>query len=156
MTNLQLKVTLSAYTKGVIPDTSQFLTDAPDDGNIYGRQNNEWVEINQVAGDNLILSDNSGLILNREGNTVELSIDNQFLTEDEFKNLSQVDPNAIYYIKEDPIQLFINGDTAFTDGYFDQILQEQIPSAYNEIINGGSASTINFDLIMIPLNSLGE
>jgi hypothetical protein len=38
---INLKVKLSAYTKGIIPDYSNFVTEAPNDGKIYARKDKE-------------------------------------------------------------------------------------------------------------------
>lgn len=54
MTNVKVKlnVKLQAYTKGIIPDVSKFIEDAPIDNMVYGRLNGEWVELSDL--DNIL------------------------------------------------------------------------------------------------------
>lgn len=59
---IKLKVKLRAYTRGVIPDVSKFIEDAPQDGILYGRRDGQWLNIDDVLENNIVLVDpGSGL-----------------------------------------------------------------------------------------------
>jgi hypothetical protein len=58
----KLNVKLSAYTKGFIPDVSEFIKDAPKDGVLWGRQDGEWVNVDDVLQNNIVLVDEDSSI----------------------------------------------------------------------------------------------
>lgn len=143
---INLQVTLSAYTKGIIPDVSGFITDAPADGNIYGRQNNEWVDINiDYHGFQIQLEQNSGLILNQlDPTTVTLAVNQWFGYINNLPNV--LDNETIYYtIENDKPNLFIGGSTAFDEDDLNI-----------NLFNGGTSNTINFQVNTIAMNSGGQ
>lgn len=163
--DIKLTAKLSAYTKGIIPkklsDLDQdidYIKEAPDDGKIYGRQDKAWVEVNpKGSGDNIDLISNSGLISRRDGDIVYLGLDQKILSKSEYDKLQSLDENTTYYII-DPAKpdLFLNGGTAFSNGFIDDILEEEIESQFKYEISGGDSQSKVFDLQILPLDALGE
>lgn len=41
MSDIKLNVKLSAYSKGVIPDVSEYIKEAPEDGKLYARKDKQ-------------------------------------------------------------------------------------------------------------------
>ena len=41
MSDIKLNVKLSAYSKGVMPNVSNYLTEAPEDGKLYARKDRQ-------------------------------------------------------------------------------------------------------------------
>ena len=143
--NIKFNVKLSAYTRGIIPDVSEFIKDAPADGKIYGRKDNNWVNIkDQILDQQIIVEKGSGLNLTQlEGNKQALSIRQQILN----KLPDIFEDDTTYYIVENTPDLYINGGTAYSDGeneYVDVI-------EYGQIILGGA----NFVLDLLPTNNEG-
>lgn len=62
---INLKVKLSAYTRGILPTKLSQLEndiDAPINGKLYGRRDGNWVDIDDVLENNIVLVDEgSGL-----------------------------------------------------------------------------------------------
>ena len=143
MSNIKLRVKLSAYSKGIIPDVSKFIEDAPVDDKVYGRKNNEWVDIKaDVLDQQIIVEKGSGLnITHIEPNIDSLSI-RQAIIENE-KEI--IDEDTTYYLIENTPDLYIVGGTAFLD-----------EDRYNQEIIGGNASTTLFDEVLLPINSEGK
>lgn len=58
MADIKLKVKLAAYSKGVIPDVSKYIEEAPEDGNLYARKDKQWesIEIPEVQSTSLIIT----------------------------------------------------------------------------------------------------
>lgn len=144
MEDIKLKVKLSAYTKGTLPDN--LVSDAPKDNFIYGRKNGEWIDIRlSEVGQIIRLPLNSGLTLEKtdQDNIYLLSINQKILNELPTELLD----DTTYYIIENKPELFINGGTAYSDGDDDTITEEE----YNEVILGGS----NYTLELLPINNKG-
>lgn len=149
MNNLiKIKVNIRAYSNGVLPDVSKFIEDAPNDNNIYGRQDNKWVIIDGKSfGDEVELLDNSGLILNKEGNVAYLGIDQYIGT----SLPNTLDNNKTYYIDENTIDIYINGGTPF-----DSDVSSEFGDIYQLSYFGGNPNTINWIYNLLPLNCEGE
>ncbi len=93
MTNVKVKlnVKLQAYTKGIIPDVSKFIEDTPLDNKVYGRFNNEWIELTDL--DSLL---------------------NEWIgTKDELPD--ELNENTKYVIIENKPDIVIIGGTAFSN-----------------------------------------
>lgn len=92
MTNVKVKlnVKLQAYTKGIIPDVSKFIEDAPIDDKIYGRYNGEWHEI----------IDSEELLNEWVGKESELP--------------DELEPTKKYFIIENKPDMIIIGGTAYS------------------------------------------
>ena len=148
--NIKLNVKLSAYTKGIFPDTSKFITDAQGsidhDDRLYGRKNDEWVDIkNEFLDQEIIVEEGSGLnLIKLEGNKSSLSIRQKIIKN---KNLI-IEEDTTYYLTENTPDIYINGGTAFSDGNN----EFTDTSEYGQIIIGGRS---NIDIILLPLNSKG-
>lgn len=143
MSNIKLKVKLSAYSKGIIPDVSKFIEDAPVDNKVYGRKNNEWVDIKaDVLDQQIIIEKGSGLNIKH----IEPNIDSLSVRQSVITNQKEiVDEDTTYYLIENTPDLYIVGGTAFLD-----------EDGYNQKIIGGNASTTIFDETLLPINSEGK
>ena len=76
MTDIKLKIKLSAYTKGILPDTSDFVIDTPQDDKVYGRKNRQWVDLtHELDKTRLMTDENSGIKLEQpEIDTYKISL----------------------------------------------------------------------------------
>lgn len=103
--DIKLNIKLRAYTRGIIPDTSNFIQEAPDDGEAYVRMNKSWVNIKDIITDQIIeVAENSGLTLTQKeenSNTYILST-NEVVCED-LPNVLQ--ENVTYYIPDDVLNV---------------------------------------------------
>ena len=174
MDNIKLKVKLSAYTKGAIPhkvseliNDEHFIPEAPNDGQIYARQNNEWRNIKDAQErQEVITHEKSGIIINEvDLNTIDISLDKW---EGNFSDLPDIlNEGTIYFVAEDRVDLILIGGTAYSDGWYDDEFDDETdkdfikdsyePSEYDDIIfYGGTASTAQFELELIPVNCKGE
>lgn len=178
MENIKLRARLSAYTKGILPSKISeleqdidYITDVPDDGSIYMRRHNEWVRVVEDdepsenpeepinPGETIIggitLAENSGLKLVRDNGKNIISVKQQVLIDSEIPSDFECEEDTTYYIVETTPNTYINGGTAFSDGYTDSILDEEVESEYTQIIFGGNCNQRNFDVMLKPLNSKG-
>lgn len=62
MSDIKLNVKLSAYSKGVIPNISNYLTEAPEDGKLYARKDKQWesIDISEIESSSLIITKDGG------------------------------------------------------------------------------------------------
>lgn len=158
MEPIRIRAKLSAYTKGLIPtkvsqleNDEEYITEAPKDEFAYARKDGEWLKLDSTEfGDNIELLDNSGLILEKDGNKAKLKIDQFVLKQEEFDRLSSIDENATYYTYERTPDLYVNGGTAFSDGDNEYVDLSQ----YGIEMNGGKAHS-NFELELLPINAKG-
>ena len=62
MSDIKLNVKLSAYSKGVIPNVSNYLTEAPEDGKLYARKDKQWesIDISEIESSSLIITKDGG------------------------------------------------------------------------------------------------
>ena len=158
MTDIKLKVKLSAYTKGVVPtklsqleNDENYITEAPKDEFAYARKDGKWLKLDSVEfGDNVGLLDKSGLLLKKEGNKAWLGIDQKILNQEDFDQLTSLNENTTYYTYERTPDLYVNGGTAFSDGSNEFVDINQ----YGLEINGGKAIS-NYELKLLPINAKG-
>lgn len=153
---IKLNVRLSAYTKGALPDLSQYLTDAQGsidkDDKVYARKNGEWVDIKTLDSDEqfIIAQPGSGLDLIQD----EVELNNYYISirqkTGKLSDIQHFEDDTTYYILDEQPEEYINGGTAFSDGNNDFIDS----SEYQYNINGGQAHAI-FELELLPINSKG-
>ena len=151
--DIKIKAKLNAYTKGIIPDVSEFIKDVKDDGNVYVRKYGEWVEANNALKNEIIrVAENSGLnlVYDATDNSYTLSIRKEELTQTEFEELTQLESDTTYYVEEQTANVFDDGGTAFSDGNNEFVYHSEFTSE----VNGGNADSIA-NIIMNPLNSKG-
>lgn len=157
--DIKIKAKLQAYTKGILPtklsqleNDVDFIEDAQGsidkDGKYYVRHDGQWVDITppEPSTSDIILADNSGLNLEKDGEYRKLSI--RQVTSDEYP--STIEEDTTYYIVENTPDVYINGGTAFSDGNNDYVDS----SEYQFNINGGNANA-QFDLDLLPINAKG-
>lgn len=144
---INLKVKLSAYTKGIIPDYSNFVTEAPNDGKIYARKDKEWVDIkDEYQGYKVVVGENSGLDIKHIDNaTDELSIRQWVGLESELPSILESD-KTYYTIDNTLPNYYLLGGTAYSE-------EEE---SFEQIMQGGTAITRNFDITLQAMNSRGE
>lgn len=158
--DIKIKAKLNAYTKGIIPtkvsdlfNDLEFISDVKNDGNVYIRRYGEWVEANNALKNEVIrVAGNSGLnlVYNPEDNSYTLSIRKEDLTQTEFEQLTQLEPDTTYYVAEQTPNTFDDGGTAFSDGNNEFIDFNE----FTDIVDGGDRNSIA-NIIMNPLNSEG-
>ena len=142
--DIKLKVKLSAYSNLSLPN---YLTDAPSDDKLYGRRDGEWVEIDSIQGTSIVVDDTSGLSLEDIDEHKKLLKIKQYIGIEP----ETYEDDTTYYIIDLTPNLFINGGTAFSDGYEEL----SIDSQYIDYIDGGKANTADYDLELLPLNAKG-
>lgn len=150
-TDIQIKVKLRAYTKGIIPDVSEFIKDAPLDGNTYGRQDGKWINIKDAFSQKDIeLAENSGLNLDYDSSNYQytLGIRKYEINESELPNVLEAD--TTYYVVSDHPNIFIHGGTAFSNGNNEYVSLPQFTST----LYGGTSSD-NPERKFYPINSEG-
>lgn len=164
MENIKLRAKLSVYSKNVLPtklsDLDQdldYITEPPvdEDDSAWARKNGEWVKVEEYAGSNIHLDEDSGLNLVRKETESLISIRQKILKDSEITDDFEYEDDTTYYIVDTTPQIFINGGTAFSDGYTDEILEEEIPAEYNCILSGGLSNQKEYDLILLPIDSKG-
>lgn len=89
---IRLHAKLHAYSKGVIPDVSNFIDDAPQDNVVYARLNGQWVPLTNL----------------------EDVLKEPYLTDEEL-NESVLEEGNKYNIIEDIPDLVVCGGTAFSN-----------------------------------------
>lgn len=89
---IRLRARLQAYSKGVIPDVSKFIDDAPQDNIVYARLNNQWAPLTNLDD---VLKES-------------------YLTEDELVK-EELKEGAKYNIIENVPDLVISSGTAFSN-----------------------------------------
>lgn len=152
MDNIKIKVKLTAYTKGIIPDTSNFIEDVPENSEgVYLRKHKEWVPLNSEVKDQFIIAEEgSGLEITPIQGTKNSNIKIKQLLAEIIPEY--IEDDTTYYIIENTPDIYINGGTAFSDGNNEFIDL----SEYNILLEGGGATTYNYDLNALPLNAKGE
>lgn len=154
MSDIKLKIKLSAYTKGVLPTKVSDLTndinlisEAPKDGAVYARKNNEWVDLGiELDKVRVIADEDSGIIVEQpEFDTFKIKL-NEW--KGHAKDLpEQLDPGCTYYVIDAEPEIIVNSGTAYTD----ENDEEEVVS-----VSGGNANTTHFDNEFTPLNAKGE
>ena len=147
--NIKIKVKLSAYTKGALPDISNLIPDTPKDGRVYGRKNNQWVDINDELDKTDIITDlQSGIELELVGpNTYRIAQKRWEGYEDELPE--KLEDGTTYYIIENKGQkadVFVQSGTSYSEDN----------GEIKQVLTGGNASTTEFDYVMLPMNARGE
>ena len=143
---INLKVKLSAYTKGIIPDVSKFIEDAPNDGHIYARVDGKWICVLDVQPDEIVLYNNAGLDLRKiDKHTSAISVRQWVGKESE---LPEIEDNKTYYVieKNRPNTIIVGG-TAYT-------ATEDEPEYVQTIYGGNCRSSHTIECK--PMNSKGE
>lgn len=146
---INLKVKLSAYTRGILPTKLSQLEndiDAPKDGRLYGRRDAQWVDIDDVLENNIVLVDEgSGLDrIEIDKSRIKLNVRKW---EGHIKNLpSTIEKDKVYYAYEDMPDIIITGGTAYSDEN----------EEYGYIFSGGNSKTAKFDITFKPMNAKGE
>ena len=157
MPNINIKAKLKAYTK-----IDNIITDAPKDGEIYGRKDGEWEKIKieiplsptEIQPTEPTENGASGLNIEKlDINNYRIGIRKWENSKEEFEKLTHLQSDTTYYVREATPNVFINGGTAFDDGT-DGFIQDY--SSYNAIIRGGSASTTVFTEEYHTTNARGE
>ena len=146
---INLKVKLSAYTRGILPTKLSQLEndiDAPKDGRLYGRRDGQWLDIDDVLENNIVLIDEgSGLDrIEIDKSRIKLNVRKW---EGKKENLpAKLENDKVYYVYENRPDIFIIGGTSYSDEN----------EEYMQIISGGTCNTTNFEMICYPMNSKGE
>ena len=142
----KLNVKLSAYTKGFIPDVSEFIKDAPKEGVLWGRQDGEWVNVDDVLQNNIVIVDEDSSIerIEIDKSTIKLKMKEWIGKQVDFPETLQ--PYYTYYTYDEKPDLFLLGGTAYSDE----------DSEYGDILYGGNARTLSFTSELIPMNAKGE
>lgn len=155
---IKLKVKLRAYTRGVIPDVSKFIEDAPQDGILYGRRDGQWLNIDDVLENNIVLVDpGSGLDkVEIDKSRIKLSIRQWTGSNEEYEALPDLQNDKVYYVYDSrEIQFYLDGGTAFTDS--DVITEDmEIDNILGNIIDGGNSTTYKANLYLEGIDSKGE
>lgn len=146
---INLKVKLSAYTKGVLPKKLSELEndiDAPIDDILYGRKNGEWVNIDDVLENNIVLIDEGSGLDRIEIDKTRIKL-NVRKWEGKLKDLPDIiETDKTYYAYEYKPDLVLSGGTAYSD--------ENDEFGIN--ILGGDAYTVNYNIMCKPINAKGE
>ena len=146
---INLKVKLSAYTRGVLPTKLSQLQndiDAPLDGKLYGRKNGQWLDIDDVLENNIVLIDeDSGLDREQiDKSRIKLSIRKW---EGKYEDLPTIfESDKVYYVTENKPDLIMVSGTAYSDENEEFI----------QTISGGNAFTQKFDITCLSMNAKGE
>lgn len=149
MDNIKIKVKLSAYTKGALPDISNLIPDTPDDNKIYARKNNTWVDINDELDKTDLITDlASGVELELVGpSTYRIAQKKWEGYIDELPE--ELEEGTIYYAIENKNQkadVIVQSGTAYSEEN----------TEIRQTLVGGNASTTDFDYVMLPMNARGE
>lgn len=93
--NIKIKVKLTAYTKGIIPDISNLVVEAPADDKLYARKNKEWesFEIPTIS-----TPEDSNILLTKDG--ADYNIKTKEFTGRE-SDITEWKDGYTYYIIED-------------------------------------------------------
>lgn len=148
---INIKVKLRAYTRGIIPNSDLFLTDAPIDGRIYGREDGEWVDITEGMINTVVaVGENSGLDVTHDpiSHTYTLNIRKEDIKQVDLPEELAYD--TTYYVLDQTANTYLNGGTCFSDGNNDYITE----SEYYNRISGGAAELVT-PLIIYGTNSRG-
>ena len=157
--DIKIKAKLKAYTKGVLPtklsdleNDEHFIQEAPLDGSIYGRKLGTWQNIDKALDKTVLeVPENSGLNLSYEDatSTYTISVRQENITELDLPN--SLENDTVYYVENLHASVFIDGGTSFSEGNNEYITLNE----FSTTIDGGVASTINFNNVLLPLNSKG-
>lgn len=159
--NINIKVKIRAYQKGEFPtkvsqleNDEHFISEAPDDGLVYGRQNKEWVDLGSSVGLTTLTPkapgtnyEGSGLSLELNGLDYTIGVKKyEFLNEEPI----EIEDDTVYYVGMLTADNFVCGGTSWSDGgnEFEQV------SEYNNIMEGGNSGD-SPDVIIYPLDSQG-
>lgn len=147
--DIKIRTKLRAYTKGIIPDTSKFLTDAPEDGNIYGRQDGQWLNITESTMPiSIELEENSGLNLSYADHIYTLGIRKEDINQNQLP--STLADDTVYYVRDLTPNYYVSGGTAYSSGNNEYVLI----SEFIDSLSGGQAG-LNTTLILEGTNSEG-
>lgn len=149
--NNQIKVKLTAYTKYVQPDLSDYVLDTPDDGKTYARKHKQWVDISDIRERTKVaITENSGLdlIYLPEQYTYILKVRKEDLLQTQLPSILEDD--TVYYIASCSAEEYICGGTVFSDGHNEYVYE----SEYEDTLDGGTAVLEDVEIIY-GLNSKG-
>lgn len=154
--DLKLKVKLKAYTKAMIPDVSKFIEDAPKDNKVYGRKDGDWVNIDSSLVKTRILprDNNSGLDIEPVGDDYLIGIRKWEGKSSDIPN--NLEPDTTYYGYESTPNYYLDGGTAYSSTYYDDILEQNEEVAIDLVLDGGNYNTRVFNLELLPIDSKGE
>lgn len=149
----QIKVKLTAYTKYVQPNMSDYVVDAPNDNKIYARKHKEWVDITDINTRTSVgITENSGLDLIHipTEHKYILNVRKQEILETELP--STLEDDMVYYVESCSAQTYIWGGTAWSRGNNDYVYAAE----YEGSLSGGTALTLeSIDEIIFGVNSKG-
>lgn len=151
--DIKIKAKLKAYTKGIIPDVSKFVEEAPVNGKLYARRDAKWEDISEALLDTAIeLEDNSGLHYSYDAHThtYTLGVNKEDLTQTQFEGIDVLAPDTVYYVEDQTANTFVDGGTAYSNGGNEFV---EFSEFTNEVNGGESSSIANIE--MHPLNSKG-
>lgn len=97
MSDIKLNVKLSAYSKGVIPNVSNYLTEAPEDGKLYARKDKQWesIEIPELE-----TAEDSNIIITKDGAKYNIQTKEYFGPE---SGITEWKEGWTYFITEDEV-----------------------------------------------------
>ena len=97
MSDIKLNVKLSAYSKGVMPNVSNYLTEAPEDGKLYARKDRQWesIEIPEIITD-----EESNVIITKDGATFNIQTKEYYGPE---SGVTEWKEGWTYFITEDEV-----------------------------------------------------
>ena len=97
MSDIKLNIRLSAYSKGVIPNVSNYLTEAPEDGNLYARKDKQWesIEIPELE-----TAEDSNIIVTKDGAKYNIQTKEYFGPE---SGVTEWKEGWTYFITEDEV-----------------------------------------------------
>lgn len=146
---IHIQAKLRAYTKGIIPDVSDFITDAPKDGSVYARKDGQWVDIDEALNLTTVSTfEGSGLNVTAVGNDYVISERKEDITQLDLPKVLQ--PDTTYFVMDLTANNYVDGGTAYSEGNNEFIER----SEFNITMDGGSSSS-HANLFMLPLDSKG-
>ena len=152
--DIKLKAKLCAYSKGVYPDTTKFVTQAPDDGKLYGRKTvdgvGEWEEIVDTTSE--MSQAGEGIDVSKDGRYVTISARQKTLYRND-PELENIENDTTYYVIDNTPNIFVNGGTASND-YNREHAPEGVEYTTTNY-NGGDANTSEWEQLLAPVNAEG-
>lgn len=125
MADIKLKVKLAAYSKGVIPDVSKYIEEAPEDGNLYARKDKQWesIEIPELE-----TAEDSNIIITKDGAKYNIQTKEYFGPE---SGITEWKEGWTYFITEDEVP-----ETEVPVEEEPQIEEQpEEPNMFNEVID---------------------
>lgn len=157
---IDIKAKLKAYTRGILPTrVSELINDMdyiPDvkDDRLYARTHGAWIQIDDLGKTEIELLDNSGLNLEQlmppnKCPIYKIGIRKQEILETELPETLAED--TTYYVVDLTPNQFVDGGTAFSNGNNEYVYTNE----FSQEIDGGNATTTQFNQTLLPLNSNG-